>query len=71
MAGAGVKGGVIHGSTDDVGFNAVEDRAYVSDLLATILHQMGLHHEDLTAVVNNRPVRLVEHGHGPIMKILT
>jgi uncharacterized protein (DUF1501 family) len=70
MAGGGIKNGVIHGSTDDVGFHAVEDRAYVSDLLATILHQMGLHHEDLTTVVNNRPVRLVEPGHGPITKII-
>ncbi|HEX2522343.1 MAG TPA: DUF1501 domain-containing protein [Terriglobia bacterium] len=70
MAGGGIKKGVIHGSTDDVGFHAVEDRAYVSDLLATILHQMGLHHEDLTTVVNNRPVRLVEPGHGPITKII-
>jgi Protein of unknown function (DUF1501) len=70
MAGAGIKGGIAHGSTDDVGFNAVEDRAYVSDLLATILHQMGLNHEDLTTVVNKRPVRLVEHGHGPITKII-
>ena len=70
MAGAGIKGGIAYGNTDDVGFNAVEDRAYVSDLLATILHQMGLDHEDLTTVVNKRPVRLVEHGHGPIMKII-
>jgi Protein of unknown function (DUF1501) len=70
MAGGGIKGGVIHGSTDDVGYHAVEDRAYVSDLLATILHQMGLHHEDLTTVVNNRPVRLVEPGHGPITKVI-
>lgn len=70
MAGGGIKGGVIHGSTDDVGYHAVEDRAYVTDLLATILHQMGLHHEDLTTVVNNRPVRLVEPGHGPITKII-
>jgi hypothetical protein len=70
MAGGGIKGGVIHGSTDEVGFNAVEDRVYVSDLLATILQQMGLNHEDLTAVVNHRPVRLVEQGHGPITKII-
>ena len=70
MAGGGVKGGFVLGSTDDVGFSAVEDRAYVSDLNATILHQMGLDHKDLTVVVNNRPVRLVEHGYGPITKIL-
>ncbi|MEW5977356.1 MAG: DUF1501 domain-containing protein [Acidobacteriota bacterium] len=71
MAGAGIKKGTVHGSTDDVGFNAIEDRVYVSDLNATILHQMGLHHEDLMTVVNNRPVRLVEHGFGPISQILS
>jgi Protein of unknown function (DUF1501) len=70
MAGGGVKGGIVHGSTDDVGFHAVEDKVYVSDLNATILHQMGLDHKDLTVVVNNRPVRLVEQGFGPVTKIL-
>jgi hypothetical protein len=70
MAGGSVKGGFVHGSTDDVGFHAVEDKVYVSDLNATILHQMGLDHKDLTVVVNNRPVRLVEQGFGPVTKIL-
>jgi hypothetical protein len=70
MAGGGVKGGIVHGSTDDVGFHAVEDKVYVSDLNATILHQMGLDHKELTVVVNNRPVRLVEQGFGPVTKIL-
>jgi hypothetical protein len=70
MAGGGIRGGVIHGRTDEVGYHAVEERAYVSDLLATIVNQMGLRHEDLTTVVNNRPVRLVEPGHGPISKII-
>jgi hypothetical protein len=36
MTGGGIKKGVIHGSTDDVGYHSVEDRAYVTDLLATI-----------------------------------
>ncbi len=70
MSGGGIKGGITHGSTDEVGFHAVEDRAHVSDLLATIVHQMGLNHEDLTTVVNKRPVRLVEPGHGPIKNII-
>ena len=48
LAGAGVKGGQAIGSTDEFGFAAVEDRAHVSDLHATILHLMGLHHDRLT-----------------------
>ncbi|QDU01910.1 hypothetical protein V6x_15930 [Gimesia chilikensis] len=42
MAGGGIKGGHIHGATDELGFHAVEDRHYVTDLHATVLHQMGL-----------------------------
>lgn len=43
MAGGGVKGGIVHGATDELGFHAVEDRHYVTDIHATILHQLGLH----------------------------
>lgn len=43
MAGGGVKGGVVHGATDELGFHAVESPHYVTDLHATLLHQMGLH----------------------------
>ena len=42
MAGGGIKRGVVHGATDELGFHAVEDRHYVTDLHATILHQLGL-----------------------------
>jgi hypothetical protein len=42
LAGGGIKGGVVHGATDDIGFHAVEDRHYVTDLHATVLHQLGL-----------------------------
>jgi hypothetical protein len=42
LAGGGVKGGIAHGATDELGFHAVEERHYVTDLHATILHQMGL-----------------------------
>ena len=42
MAGGGIKGGTVHGATDEIGFHAVEDRHYVTDLHATVLHQMGL-----------------------------
>ncbi|MGE0609025.1 MAG: DUF1501 domain-containing protein [Pirellulales bacterium] len=42
MAGGGLKGGIVHGATDELGFHAVENRHYVTDLHATVLHQMGL-----------------------------
>jgi hypothetical protein len=42
LAGGGIKGGVVHGATDPLGFHAVEDRHYVTDLHATVLHLLGL-----------------------------
>jgi uncharacterized protein (DUF1501 family) len=42
MAGGGIKGGLAHGATDELGFHAVEDRHFVTDIHATILHQLGL-----------------------------
>ena len=42
MAGGGIKRGVVHGATDELGFHAVENRHYVTDLHATVLHQLGL-----------------------------
>lgn len=42
MAGGGIKGGVVHGATDDLGFHAVENRHYVTDIHATVLHLLGL-----------------------------
>ncbi|HEY0980989.1 DUF1501 domain-containing protein [Schlesneria sp.] len=47
MAGAGIKAGTVHGSTDEIGLMAVEDRVSVSDWHATILHLLGLHYSDL------------------------
>jgi hypothetical protein len=42
LAGGGIKGGIAHGATDEIGFHAVEDRHYVTDIHATVLHQLGL-----------------------------
>lgn len=42
MAGGGLKGGIAHGATDEIGFHAVENRHYVTDVHATVLHQLGL-----------------------------
>ncbi|MBX3421012.1 MAG: DUF1501 domain-containing protein [Pirellulaceae bacterium] len=43
MAGGGIRGGVVHGATDEIGFHAVEHPHYVTDIHATILQQLGLH----------------------------
>src|SRR5581483_2370182 len=58
LAGAGVKGGQAIGSTDELGFAAVEERCHVSDLHATILHLMGLDHTKLTYFYGGRDERL-------------
>ena len=42
LAGGGIKGGIAHGATDALGFHAVENRHYVTDIHATVLHQLGL-----------------------------
>src|SRR5262249_47946923 len=58
MAGGGVKAGVAHGATDEIGFAAVEDRVSVADWHATILHLLGLHHEQLLFDRSGLPERL-------------
>lgn len=64
LAGGGVRGGLMHGATDELGMNAVEDRVDVHDLHATILHLLGLDHERLTYRYSGRDFRLTDvHGH--------
>lgn len=48
MAGGGIKGGVVHGETDDFSYNIVKDPVHVRDINATILHLLGIDHERLT-----------------------
>jgi hypothetical protein len=63
LAGGGVKGGITHGATDELGFEAVENKVHVHDLHATILHLMGLDHEKLTFFHQGRHERLTDvHG---------
>ena len=63
MAGGGVKGGHVHGSTDDFGFAAAEDKVHVHDLHATMLHLLGFDHETLTYRYSGRDFRLTDvHG---------
>jgi len=58
MAGGGVRGGVTHGATDEIGLYAVEGHAHIHDIHATILHLMGLDHERLIYPHNGRDERL-------------
>ncbi|MBS0264389.1 MAG: DUF1501 domain-containing protein [Planctomycetes bacterium] len=63
MAGGGVKGGYVHGATDDFGFKAVEKPVHVHDLHATILHLLGFDHTELTFRHAGRDFRLTDiHG---------
>lgn len=71
LTGAGIKKGVSHGVTDELGFKAVENVLSVHDLNATILHLLGLDHEQLTFLHNGIARRLTDvHGH-VIHEILT
>jgi hypothetical protein len=64
MAGGGVKAGYQHGSTDDYGYYAVENKVHFHDLHATILHLLGLDHTRLTYRYAGRDFRLTDvHGH--------
>jgi arylsulfatase A-like enzyme len=63
MAGGGTRGGITHGATDELGFQAVENKVHIHDLHATILHLMGLDHEKLTYRFGGRDYRLTDvHG---------
>lgn len=67
LAGGGVRGGITHGRTDDLGYGSVEDPVHIHDLNATILHLLGLNHERLTYKVQGRHFRLTD-VHGEIVK---
>lgn len=60
MAGGGIKGGVSHGETDEVGYRAEVDRVSVHDLHATILDRLGIDHTRLTYQHNGRRYRLTD-----------
>ncbi|QDU60774.1 hypothetical protein Pan216_16260 [Planctomycetes bacterium Pan216] len=64
LAGGGVRGGVVHGETDDIGNEIVANPVHVHDYHATILHLLGLDHEKLTYRYGGRDFRLTDvHGH--------
>jgi hypothetical protein len=67
LAGAGLKHGIAHGATDEVGWKAVEDRTHWHDFHATVLHLLGIHHERLTYYHNGIKRRLT-NVHGEVIK---
>lgn len=71
MAGGGIKGGVVHGETDDFSYNITKDPVHIHDLNATILHTLGIDHRRLSYKHQGLDVRLtgVEEQH-PIKEIL-
>jgi len=71
LAGGGIRGGTVHGGTDEVGYRAVSNRTYIADLQATILHQLGLDAETMEVEIDGRPVRLVDRFADPIHGILS
>lgn len=60
MAGAGVRPGIVHGATDEFGYDIVEDPVHMHDLHATILHLMGIDHERLVFSHEGREFRLTD-----------
>jgi len=69
MAGGGIRGGHVHGATDDYGYNIVRDPVHIHDLNATILHCLGLDHRRLTFRQQGRDYRLTD-VHGNVMQSL-
>ncbi len=70
LAGAGIKGGTVHGATDAVGLARPVDPVHVHDLHATILHLMGLDHTRLTFPHNGRDDRLTDTAGTVVRAIL-
>ena len=68
LAGAGIKRGVVYGSTDDLGYAAVENVTTVHDLHATMLHQLGIQHEAFTFKFQGLDAKLTGVEGGKIIK---
>jgi hypothetical protein len=70
LAGGGVKGGVHHGETDEIGHKAAVDRVSINDLHATFLHLLGMDHKRLTYKHNGRQFRLTDVAGEVVRKVL-
>lgn len=69
VAGGGVKGGMMYGQSDELGFSVAENKVDVHDLQATLLHQLGFNHERLTYRFQGRDYRLTD-VHGKVVKAI-
>jgi len=69
LAGAGIRGGLAYGATDEFGWHAIENKVHVHDLHATLLHLMGINHERLTYRHAGRDYRLTD-VHGNVVKAI-
>lgn len=71
MTGAGVKSGITYGETDEIGYYGVNERIHIHDLQATILHQLGIDHEQLTYHFQGREFRLTDVSGTVVKEILS
>ena len=70
LAGGGIKGGITHGATDELGYNAVDDVVHVHDFHATMLYLLGVEHKKLTYKFQGRDFRLTDVHGNVVQKIL-
>lgn len=70
MAGGGIQGGITHGETDELGYNAVVDKVHVHDFHATMLHLLGIDHKKLTYSFQGREFRLTDVAGNVVTPIL-
>lgn len=70
MAGGGIKPGISHGETDEIGYSAISGKVTPHDIQATILHQLGFDHEELTYPFQGRPFRLTDVAGNLIHEII-
>jgi uncharacterized protein (DUF1501 family) len=70
LAGGGIKPGITHGATDELGYNAIEDVVHVHDLHATMLSLLGIEHTKLTYKFQGRDFRLTDVSGNVVKKIL-
>ena len=70
MAGGGIRGGMAYGVSDDYGYRALDQKVHIHDLHATLLHQLGLDHEQLTYRYSGRDFRLTDVYERVVKEIL-
>jgi hypothetical protein len=70
MAGGGIRGGIVHGATDEYGYRAIDGKVHVHDLHATMLRQLGLNHERQTYRYAGRDFRLTDVQDTVVKEIL-